>query len=159
MWSYRASPRGAPIQVAELLTCKLRAPVSIPRNEILRLPISNPRPGNWHNITDTFNWWRQTQHPSIPGGQTKSHLMTKKNIEEFVDILIHHNTEKQVRCSHASQGLASPMFPPPLLLTPAKFLLVPVRWECPYIYIDGMRNKRVKTALSCRFTIQKSISP
>ena len=56
----------------------------------------------------------------------------KKNIEEFVGILIHHNTEKQVRCSHASQGLASPMFPPPLLLTPAKFLLVPVRWECPY---------------------------
>lgn len=51
---------------------------------------------------------------------------------EFVGILTHHNTEKYIRRSHASQGLASPMFPPRLLLTPAKHLLVLVRWECPY---------------------------
>ena len=36
----------------------------------------------------------------------------RRNIE-FVGILIHHNTEKYIRCSHASQGLASPMFPYP----------------------------------------------
>ena len=78
MWSYRASPRGAPIQVAGLLTCKLRAPVSLPRNEILRLPISNPRPGNWHNITLTHSTDEGRHSTHQFQGDKQSHISWQK---------------------------------------------------------------------------------